>query len=221
VAKAKAKRARATPTPRGRPRSKVCPSGHKLPHRTKAGRCSLRDCVDQQDSAKYVADIPDETPDIKALPVMERLRKRAEQAAPAALEKKIQALKDGSDAAASDILDRIGFSRNPEQGLDFRGSVVVLKWDPNQLPWKQEQEKEISGRLVEGSHQQAGGGATSAGDAEAGSAHVEEREVEMSEVWPTDDNGSVEVHDLQPTGTRDSVVQSRKRGGVWKKSRKA
>lgn len=135
-----------------------CPTGHKLPHRTDHGRCSPHDCADQESLPfEVVVSVPI-APSFK--PGEERMHvlKRLEQVAPAMLEARIKAAQSGDAAAQDALLDRAGFTRKPEGGVDFNGPVLVLQPEQLKLPWGGSAQH---GRLVE-----AGTGATRAGLAE-------------------------------------------------------
>lgn len=81
------------------------------------------------------------------------LRERAAQAAPLALERVIRKmlLQPGSsgDAAADNILDRVGFSRKSEPSIENNGPVFIVNFDPSRVPLLNQQAV-MEGTVVEG-----------------------------------------------------------------------
>lgn len=82
------------------------------------------------------------------------LRARAAQAAPLALERVIRKalLQPGSsgDAAADNILDRVGFSRKSEPTIENNGPVFIVNFDPSRVPLLNQAAFEAGGTVVEG-----------------------------------------------------------------------
>lgn len=152
---------------RVKPKADRCPSGHELPHRTAAGRCSPHDCVDQLDLPVTVV-VPAAP---KFLPGEERMHvlKRLDSVAPAMLEARIAAAVKGDAAAQDALLDRAGFTRKPEGNVDFSGPVLVLRPEQLNLPWKAVND----GRVLE-----AGGGAARNGTADGGAPEAAPVEVQ-------------------------------------------
>jgi hypothetical protein len=82
------------------------------------------------------------------------LRARAAQAAPLALERVIRKmlLQPGTsgDAAADNILDRVGFSRKTEATIENNGPVFIVNFDPSRIPLLSQQAQVQAGTTVEG-----------------------------------------------------------------------
>lgn len=82
------------------------------------------------------------------------LRARAAQAAPLALERVIRrALLQpgaGGDAAADNILDRVGFSRKSEPTIENNGPVFIVNFDPSRVPLLNQAAFMAGGTTVEG-----------------------------------------------------------------------
>jgi elongation factor P--beta-lysine ligase len=82
------------------------------------------------------------------------LRARAAQAAPLALERVIRRalLNPGisGDAAADNILDRVGFSRKSEPTIENNGPVFIVNFDPSRIPLLAQQAQVAAGTFVEG-----------------------------------------------------------------------
>lgn len=93
-------------------------------------------------------------PELKAgESVHKYLRARAQQAAPLALERIIRRalLQPGAsgDAAADNILDRVGFSRKSEPSIENNGPVFIVNFDPSRVPLLSQQAT-MGGTVVEG-----------------------------------------------------------------------
>ena len=82
------------------------------------------------DEAFPIGTIP-AAPDLKKMGPKEYMRQRLESIAPLALERRIRKMvidpDGGGDTAASELLDRAGFTRNPDGAIDFGGPVLILR----------------------------------------------------------------------------------------------
>lgn len=102
--------------------------------------------------------------------IFQYLRDRTAQAAPLALERIIRKalLVPGpaGDAAADNILDRMGFTRKGEAPVEFNGPVSIINLDPSRIPLLSQKsaEKVIQGQLVS-TTQGAGDGDSVSGEA--------------------------------------------------------
>lgn len=105
------------------------------------------------DEAWPVPEVPRVTSVQAKLPAKEFMRQRLENVAPAMLERRIRvaALDPGAAGkeAQQELLDRAGYTRNPEPSLEFNGPVLIMA--PRELGLKYLQEREakvIQGTVV-------------------------------------------------------------------------
>lgn len=143
----------------------TCPKGHKLPHRTKRGRCAPFDCVEAKDGAHGVVrqeekknhaealayaestakliemrdgmrawneahPLPEVPQPPKTNSIGEYMKKRLEQIAPLALERRVRiAMLDPGhqgEVAARELLNRSGYTERPEFQQTFNGPVFIV-----------------------------------------------------------------------------------------------
>lgn len=106
--------------------------------------------------------------------VFQYLRERTAQAAPLALERIIRKalLVPGpqGDAAADNILDRVGFTRKGDAPIEFNGPVSIINLDPSRVPLLRQKADVVDGVLLQSTTQGAVHGEQVSGDEEEGAA---------------------------------------------------